>query len=115
MGGGFSPGGFVQGDFVLGGILSWEILSGGFCPGRIITKYNNKMHNSYLPLDHYGPCLFVFFLSPNMLFLAYSYYLTLFPTAFYDFLSYGGGIFIPHPRKQCQNYLIDLKFGTHNQ
>ena len=21
--------------------------------------------------------------------------------AFYDFLSYGGGIFIPHPRKQC--------------
>ena len=27
--------------------------------------------------------------------------LTLLPTAFYDFLSYGEGIFIPHPRKQC--------------
>ena len=27
--------------------------------------------------------------------------LTLLPTAFYDFLSYGDGIFIPHPRKQC--------------
>ena len=27
--------------------------------------------------------------------------LTLLPTAFYDFLSYRGGIFIPHPRKQC--------------
>ena len=27
--------------------------------------------------------------------------LTLSPTAFYDLLSYGGGIFIPHPRKQC--------------
>ena len=27
--------------------------------------------------------------------------LTLLPTAFYDFLSYGGGIFIPHPIKQC--------------
>ena len=28
--------------------------------------------------------------------------LTLFPpTVFYDFLSYEGGIFIPHPRKQC--------------
>ena len=25
----------------------------------------------------------------------------LLPTAFYDFLGYGGGIFIPHPRKQC--------------
>ena len=23
-----------------------------------------------------------------------------------------GGIFIPHPRKQCQDYLIDLKFDT---
>ena len=27
--------------------------------------------------------------------------LTLLPTAFYDFLSYEEGIFIPHPRKQC--------------
>ena len=27
--------------------------------------------------------------------------LTLLPTAFYDFLSYGGGDFIPRPRKQC--------------
>ena len=26
----------------------------------------------------------------------------------------GGGIFIPHPRKQCDNYLIGLKFDTHN-
>ena len=26
----------------------------------------------------------------------------------------GGGIFIPHPRKQCQNYLINLKFDIHN-
>ena len=25
-----------------------------------------------------------------------------------------GRIFIPHPRKQCYNYLIDLKFTTHN-
>ena len=40
--------------------------------------------------------------------------LTLLPTAFYDFLSYGSKIFIPHPRKQCENYSIDLKFGTHN-
>ena len=39
---------------------------------------------------------------------------TLLPTAFYDFLSYGDGIFIPHSRKQCYDYLIDLKFGTHN-
>ena len=36
------------------------------------------------------------------------FFLTLLPTAFYDFLSYGGRIFIPHPRKQCYNYLIDL-------
>ena len=35
--------------------------------------------------------------------------------AFYDFLSYRGGIFIPHPRKQCQDYLIDFKFHTHNK
>ena len=27
--------------------------------------------------------------------------LTLLPTAFYDFLNYKVGIFIPHPRKQC--------------
>ena len=40
--------------------------------------------------------------------------ITLLPTAFYDFLSYGGGIFIPRPRKQCYDYLIDLKFGTDN-
>ena len=46
--------------------------------------------------DHFG------FLSIRLLML----------TAFYDFLSYGGGIFIPHPRKQCENYLIDLKFGN---
>ena len=43
------------------------------------------------------------------------YPLTLLPTAFYDFLSYWGGIFISHPRKQCYNYLIDLKFGTYNK
>ena len=41
--------------------------------------------------------------------------LTLLPTAIYDFLSYGRGIFIPHPRRQCKNYSIDLKFGTHNK
>ena len=40
--------------------------------------------------------------------------LALLPTAFYDFFSYCGGIFLPHRRKQCQDYLIDLKFGTHN-
>ena len=32
------------------------------------------------------------------------------------FLSHegGGGLFGPHPRKQCCNYLIDLKSGTRN-
>ena len=40
--------------------------------------------------------------------------LTLLPTAFYEFLSYGGGIFISHPRKQYEYDSIDLKFGTHN-
>ena len=44
--------------------------------------------------------------------------LTLFTTA--CFLNYGGaggggGIFIPHPRKQGNDYLIDLKFGTGNR
>ena len=27
---------------------------------------------------------------------------------------HGCGIFIPHSWKQCKDYLIDLKFGTHN-
>ena len=34
--------------------------------------------------------------------------------AFYDFHIYGGMIFIPHPRKQCLDYVIDLEFGTNN-
>ena len=36
--------------------------------------------------------------------------LSVLPTASYDYLR----IFIPHPREQCKDYLIDLKFGTHD-
>ena len=71
---------------------------GGFQPPRAclgliirfsVTHLEKRQNQNYVAsINSYG-------------LLTLSGLLTLLPKAFYDFLSYRGGIFIPHPRKQC--------------